>query len=131
MKPETEVLVEIAEEDFETATWVMERPSPLPRAVGFAAQQCVEKYLKALLEESGRPVPRTHDLAALLKLAIDLAPALKPHGTAIAAVSPFAVVLRYSYERSLFPDLEDDAEQAVATMTTVRAIVRSALGVAP
>lgn len=31
----------------------------------YHAQQCVEKYLKALLAKKGRPIPRTHDLLAL------------------------------------------------------------------
>ena len=28
----------------------------------FHAQQCVEKYMKAILAVSGQPIPRTHDL---------------------------------------------------------------------
>jgi HEPN domain-containing protein len=35
-------------------------------AVCFHAQQCAEKYLKALLVEKALPVPRTHDLEVLL-----------------------------------------------------------------
>lgn len=128
MKPETEVWVELAEGDFETAEWVLERPASLPRAVGFSAQQCVEKYLKALLEESGRPVPRTHDLGALLALVADLLPTLLPYRPAIEAIVPFAGVLRYPYDESLFPDIDEDAEQAARTMRTVRSIVRAALG---
>lgn len=131
MKPETEVWVAIAEADFETAEWVLERPTPLPRSVGFSAQQCVEKYLKAMLEEFGRPVPRTHDLGTLLDLAADLLPALIPYRSAIEAIVPFAGVLRYSYDESLFPDIEDDAERAAATMRRVRSIVRAALGLSP
>jgi len=36
--------------------------------VCFHCQQSAEKYLKALLQESGAPVPRTHELVALLSL---------------------------------------------------------------
>lgn len=31
----------------------------------FHAQQCVEKYMKAILAVSGQPVPRTHDLRSV------------------------------------------------------------------
>ena len=34
----------------------------------FACQQSAEKHLKALLQESGKVVPRTHDLELLLAL---------------------------------------------------------------
>lgn len=131
MKPQTEVWVEIAEGDFATAEWLLESPHPLPRSVGFSAQQCVEKYLKAMLEEVGRPVPRTHDLGALLALLADLLPSLAPYRPAIEAIVPFAGVLRYPYDEGLFPDMDDDAERAAATMRTVRSIVRAALGIAP
>jgi len=36
--------------------------------VAFHAQQCVEKYLKALLTAHAVPFPRTHDLATLVGL---------------------------------------------------------------
>ena len=31
----------------------------------FHAQQCVEKYMKAMLAVSGLPIPRTHDLLSV------------------------------------------------------------------
>jgi HEPN domain-containing protein len=31
----------------------------------FHAQQCVEKYMKAILAVSGQPIPRTHDLLSV------------------------------------------------------------------
>ncbi len=34
----------------------------------FHAQQCAEKYLKALLADAGSPIPRIHDLRALSRL---------------------------------------------------------------
>jgi HEPN domain-containing protein len=45
---------------------------PVHDAVCFHCQQCVEKYLKALMEELGHTVPKTHFLDHLLT-------ALKPH----------------------------------------------------
>ena len=36
----------------------------------FHAQQCVDKYLKARLQEASLPFPRTHDLDELLDLVL-------------------------------------------------------------
>lgn len=43
--------------------------------VCFHAQQCVEKYLKALLVFRATPFPKTHDIAVLRRL---LPPKLRP-----------------------------------------------------
>lgn len=40
----------------------------------FHAQQCAEKYLKAVLAEAGLPVVKTHDLTALLDQVLALQP---------------------------------------------------------
>ncbi|MDD2455478.1 MAG: HEPN domain-containing protein [Kiritimatiellae bacterium] len=34
------------------------RKQPSPGAVCYHAQQCIEKYLKAVLQEQGRPIPK-------------------------------------------------------------------------
>ncbi|MBU2575439.1 MAG: HEPN domain-containing protein [Elusimicrobia bacterium] len=61
----------------------------------FHAQQCAEKYLKAVLSMLGLAVPRIHDLLAL-------APILKKHGFPCAkleksfrTLNHFAVEIRY------------------------------------
>jgi len=131
MKPETEVRVGLAEDDFATAEWLLERPDLLPRSVGFSAQQCVEKYLKGVAEEASRPMPRIHDLRVLFDGVADLVPELAPLQEDVSSMTPFAGVLRYPYDESLFPKIEDAAEQAAATMRTVRSIVRAALGIPP
>jgi HEPN domain-containing protein len=41
----------------------------LTNIAAFHAQQCVEKSLKAILEDFGKKVPRTHDLIRLNGLA--------------------------------------------------------------
>jgi len=43
------------------------RKSPSYDGLCFHAQQCAEKYLKALLCEAAMEIPRTHDLVALLE----------------------------------------------------------------
>jgi HEPN domain-containing protein len=69
MKPLTREWVSKAEGDFATASREMRvRRAFNPEAVCFHAQQCAEKYLKALLQESVIPFQRTHDLVALAEL---------------------------------------------------------------
>ena len=69
MKPLTQEWIEKAEGDFRTAGREL-RAKQLPNydAVCFHAQQCAEKYLKASLQETDIPVPKIHDLTALLDL---------------------------------------------------------------
>jgi HEPN domain-containing protein len=40
----------------------------------FHSQQCVEKYIKARLQEAGVAFPYTHDLEILLKLVLGIEP---------------------------------------------------------
>jgi HEPN domain-containing protein len=58
-----------AEGDFATAgREVRARNTPNYDAACFHAQQAAEKYLKAVLQEHGSTVPRTHNLITLLEL---------------------------------------------------------------
>src|SRR5207245_2016186 len=75
MKPATREWVRCAEEDFEVATALIRRRAKIAaNSIGFHCQQCMEKYLKARLEEAGLLAPRTHDLIALLQLLLPLEP---------------------------------------------------------
>jgi HEPN domain-containing protein len=60
--------VQKAEHDYQAAKALTGEKLPLHEVVCFHCQQAAEKYLKALLQEVGAPVPRTHLLVALLKL---------------------------------------------------------------
>src|SRR5262245_10700317 len=66
MSAPTEVLgwVARAEEDFTLARSALRRKRPLMYGATFHAQQCVEKYLKALLVARGLAFPRTHALTS-------------------------------------------------------------------
>ena len=57
--------VQRAEEDWLLARSALRRKVPLIYGTTFHAQQCVEKYLKALLLSCRQAFPRTHDLIAL------------------------------------------------------------------
>ena len=61
--------IEKAEGDFATAQREL-RARKLPNydAVCFRAQQCAEKYLKAMLQEAGIVFGKTHNLIILFEL---------------------------------------------------------------
>jgi HEPN domain-containing protein len=63
--------------------------------VCFHAQQSAEKYLKALLEEAGLTVPRTHNLVALLPMLLPHHPALRRFRRGLDYLTRFAVETRY------------------------------------
>lgn len=70
MKKLTREWVKKAEADHVVAVLSSRSAVPLHDAVCFHGQQCAEKYLKALLEELGLLVPKTHDLDHLLTLRV-------------------------------------------------------------
>ena len=57
--------IAFAEEDYSAATTLLAIKRPLLAAVCFHAQQCAEKYLKALLILKDFDFPKTHDLPTL------------------------------------------------------------------
>jgi len=68
MKVSTREWIDKAEEDFAVATTLARpRKKPLWGPVCFHAQQCVEKYLKARLNEASLAFHKSHDLEHLLK----------------------------------------------------------------
>ncbi len=75
MNPITQEWVDKAEGDFATAGRELNvTASPNYDAVCFHAQQCIEKYLKARLQEAGVQFGKTHDLSVLLNLALPIEP---------------------------------------------------------
>ncbi|NBX16367.1 MAG: HEPN domain-containing protein [Proteobacteria bacterium] len=92
-------LLRIAQGDLESAQALYAAKTGRKENVGYLAQQCVEKCLKAVLCYKGVPVPHTNELAALLPL-MDSS-WLCPYGLEISDLSYFATVRRYmegSYE---------------------------------
>jgi HEPN domain-containing protein len=64
MKKATRAWLEFAHRDLEAAR-LLAGNEYLSNAVLFHSQQCVEKSLKALLEENGVPVPHIHNIVKL------------------------------------------------------------------
>jgi HEPN domain-containing protein len=117
--------VERAEEDLTNAehTLTLQEHCPLT-TVCFHAQQCAEKYLKALLTFHAVPFPKTHDLAELLRLVPET-------GAPAMSLKELAIINRYALEARYPGDWEPiarvEAERAVAIARTVRSAVRCAL----
>jgi len=60
-----------ARQDLETVERLLDDEGLTNIAV-FHAQQCIEKCFKAIIESSGKPVPRIHDLVRLHALASEI-----------------------------------------------------------
>lgn len=96
MKPTTAEWAAKAEGDFAMVEReARARKTPCYDGLCFHAQQCAEKYLKALLSECDTAFPRTHDLVALLELLLPSKPELELYREDLAYLSDYAVAFRY------------------------------------
>ncbi len=76
MNPLTLELVQKAEGDYITSQSMLPQVATptIPDVICFHLQQCIEKYLKAWLQEANIRPPRTHDLNELLALIVPTHP---------------------------------------------------------
>ncbi len=126
MKPAVREWVEKAEADYRVALRESRvRVLPSPEAACFHAQQCVEKYFKAVLVDRGQTAPRVHDLELLWRMVGPLSPILKRRVAGLASLSLGAVEYRYPGRRLT----RSGARKSVATMKVARSRARSALGI--
>ena len=98
-----------AEADLRGARQLANAESPLHDLICFHCQQAAEKYLKAIIQESGDPVPRTHDLEDLLGRVVPDVPTLDKLRRGFSFLSPFAVDFRY-------PDKDATGRQSKAAI---------------
>ena len=99
MRPLTIEWIQKAEGDLATTYRELRaRKSPNYDAACFHAQQCVEKYLKALLQEVEIPFGKTHNLSLLLDLLINVQPRLELLRPTLAILTAYAVEYRYPGE---------------------------------
>lgn len=125
MKASTREWVAKAEEDFAVAlTLARPRKKPLWAPLCFHAQQCVEKYFKARLNEASILFLRTHDLEQLLNQAVSLEPLWSAFRPALKRLSDAAVLSRYP--GGVFTKAE--AQRALRTCKAFRREARLSLG---
>lgn len=114
-----------AEHDLTAAARILKVPEDCPTdTVCFHAQQCAEKYLKALLVFRGTAFPKTHEIPVLRAL---LPPKLRPKLAAKLQnrLTAYAAALRYPGTGPEVPLTE--ARTAVAIARRVRKEVRKHL----
>jgi len=112
-----------AEEDWLLARSALRRKVPLIYGTTFHAQQCVEKYLKALLLSCRQAFPRTHDLIALYDLCMRNSISVPVDQDKLERLAAYAVQIRYPGEE---PTL-DEAREAIQIAQDVRRWARAVL----
>jgi HEPN domain-containing protein len=114
-----------AESDFVVANKLAQGRESHHDEVCFHAQQSAEKYLKALLEELGQPVPRTHILEDLVLALTPFHPGLKSLRRGAKFLTRYAVETRYPGENAT----KRQAASALRWAEKVRAACRSLLSI--
>ena len=123
MNPLTQEWIEKAEEDYNSAKWLQQAPDPLHNSICFHTQQCIEKYLKAWLQEAELPVPRTHNLEELLALILPTLPAWGHWQPDFKIITDYAVEARYPGDSAT----ADNTRHAIHICEAVRQGVRTSL----
>lgn len=128
MKPLTLEWVEKAEEDYLSAQREFRaRKFPNYNATCFFIQQCIEKYLKARLQEADIPFGKTHDLAELLDLLAPVEPLWTPFRPILRPITAFAVEFRYPGNQAS----KDEAAEALKICRELRRSARYSLDLNP
>ena len=117
--------VDRAEEDLAMARSTLRRKRPLTASACFHAQQCAEKYLKAVLVAQAYPFPRTHDLLALHTLCVQAGVISGLPIDRLESLSAYAVQVRYPGD----DPTPDEAKEPLDATKVVRRFVRKFLGV--
>jgi HEPN domain-containing protein len=114
--------IEKAEHDITNAehTLTLRKNCPFD-TVCFHAQQCAEKYLKALLVSRSIPFPKTHDLRILMQL-VPKEVKLGLRMNEVLPLNRYTVEARYPGDWE--PITRKEAKEAVAIARMVRKAVR-------
>jgi len=126
MKAAAQEWVDKAEADFAAALLLRKSRKKHSRdIVCFHLQQCVEKCLKARLEEASISFPKIHDFEKLLVLALTIEPTWASMRPAMAALTDYAVEIRYPGSTAS----PADAKKLLRDAQRMRDLVRKSLGV--
>ena len=102
------------------------RKFPNYDAACFHAQQCVEKYLKAVLQKQGIPFRKIHDLAVLLQSCLGCYPLWQAMQDDADLLTQYAIHFRYPGESAD----KAEAKQAIDAMKRFRNEIRLVFGLA-
>src|SRR5690242_3189496 len=114
-----------AEEDLALARSALRRKQPLASGACFHAQQCAEKYMKALLISKSADFPKTHDLLLLNNLCSTNGILLEIDPKHLNTLTDYAVRTRYPGN----DPTPEDAKEAIELAKLVRVFARKFLGV--
>ena len=92
-----------SEHDLRVAQYLLTMPDPPSESVGFHAQQCAEKALKAYLTLHRVSFERRHDLNYLIDLCAPLEPDFEQFRAPADELTPYAVEFRYPDTLPLVP----------------------------
>jgi HEPN domain-containing protein len=114
-----------AEHDLRVARYLLTMPDPPPESVGFHAQQCAEKALKAYLTLHQIRFERRHDLNYLIDLCLSLEGDFEQFRAKADELTPYAVEFRYP--EALPPLSLESVSAAVDTAEHIYAFVEDRL----
>jgi HEPN domain-containing protein len=122
MQPLATEWIQKAEGDLATAHRELRaRKAPNYDAACFHAQQCAEKYLKAMLQEAAIAFGKTHNLSLILDLLHERYPRLEFLRPTLAILNAYAVEYRYPGESA-------DKEVARQAVKMAEEVKRAVLG---
>ena len=125
MKPLTSEWIEKAEADFISAKREFRaRKQPNYDATCFFAQQCIEKYIKARLQEAEIEFGKTHDLVKLLELVSVVETLWELYRPTFRPISTYAVNFRYPGESAS----KEEAAEVLKICRDFRKVARLSLG---
>lgn len=120
MKELTIEWIEKAEEDFVVAkAGLMLKPQP-NSSICFHCQQCLEKYLKSILQENGKRFAKTHNLKILQESCLEFLPKLSEYKDLLFLLNVYAVDTRYPGKKIS----DEETNQSIQTMEKIREIIR-------
>ncbi len=123
MNPLTLEWIEKAEEDYNSAKWLQQSPNPVHNSICFHVQQCIEKYLKAWLQEANIPFSKTHNLQELLDLITPTVSIWQVWQPDFKIISTYAVDARYPGDSAT----AENTHHAMQICNGVRQAIRTQL----
>ncbi len=123
MNPLTLEWVQRAESDYASVQHLHQGQRSMYDIICFLSQQCIEKYLKAWLQEKNVPFTKTHDLERLLGLIVTSIPDWHVWQADFSVFPEDAIDFLYPGKYAT----AKEALQAIHTCTEVRQAIRSEL----
>ncbi|MDE0482686.1 MAG: HEPN domain-containing protein [Candidatus Poribacteria bacterium] len=123
MNPLTLEWIEKAENDYAAVQQLLQASNPLHDIICFHVQQCIEKYLKAWLQEANISFSKTHDLQELLDLVVPTESTWQTWKPDFKIISTYAVDSRYPGDSAT----AENTQHAMQICEEVRQAIRTKL----